>query len=39
MHCKPESKYLENTTIYCILVRIFEIEVKDLNILKWKVFV
>lgn len=39
MHCKPESKYLEKASVYCILVKIFEFEVTDLNILKWKISV
>lgn len=39
MHFKPESKYLEQASVYCILVKIFEFEVTDLNILKWKMSV
>lgn len=34
MHCKLESKYLEKASVYCVLVKIFELEVTDLSILK-----
>lgn len=36
MHCKPKSKSLRKASVYYILVKIFELEVRYLISLKWE---
>lgn len=39
MRCKPESKNSENASVHCVRVKIWELEITDSNILKWKLCV